>query len=317
MRRVGHDVEPFDTSQFQEAGGTFARRVRSRTVLGGAVSRCNGNLLEFVRSHQFDIAWFDKALFIWSDTVDAIRATGALTIHYNPDNPFGPRRDPGWRVFRRALSHYDVHVVPRECNIADYTRAGARRVMTMQFAYEPTMHFSPPRTWSDKDRLYHVSFVGSPHDQRRQFLIDLWRRHGIRVHVRGPRWNRVLSAKNKKILGGEGPVWSDDYRMEIWRSRILLSFVTHSNLDTVAHRSFEIAACGGFLLAERTADHAAAFREGEEAVFFSTVDECAALIQRYLPDEAARQRIGTAGRQRAVSSGYSNDDTLRRLLDML
>ncbi len=73
------------------------------------------------------------------------------------------------------------------------------------------------------------------------------------------------------------------------------------------HKSFEIAACESFLLAERSPGHLARFVEDEEAVFFEGIDECVAKIRRYLPDEAARARIAAAGRRRAETSGYHND----------
>jgi len=83
------------------------------------------------------------------------------------------------------------------------------------------------------------------------------------------------------------------------------------------HKSFEIAACGGFLLAERSEGHKARFVEGEEAVFFTGFDECVEKIKRYLPDEAARTRIAAAGRARAVRDGYSNDAQVAKILARL
>src|ERR1035441_6458608 len=93
----------------------------------------------------------------------------------------------------------------------------------------------------------------------------------------------------------------------IWKSKINLSFLTHSNQDEFAHKSFEIAACEGFLLVERSEGHLQRFVEDEEAVFFSTIEECVEKVRRYLPDEAARSRIAAAGRARAERSGYHND----------
>jgi spore maturation protein CgeB len=49
------------------------------------------------------------------------------------------------------------------------------------------------------------------------------------------------------------------------------------------------------------------FVEDEEAVFFSSIEECAEKIRRYLPDEAARAKIAAAGRERAERCGYHND----------
>ena len=112
-------------------------------------------------------------------------------------------------------------------------------------------------------------------------------------------------------------MYGKDYREAVWRSKINLSFITHSNQDEFVHKSFEIAACGGFLLAERSAGHVARFVEGEEAVFFTGFEECAAMIARYLPDEAARERIARAGRERAVRGGYSNDAQVGKIVERL
>jgi len=108
-------------------------------------------------------------------------------------------------------------------------------------------------------------------------------------------------------------LYDSDYREGIWRSRINLSFLTHGNQDEYTHKSFEIAACGGFLLAERCAGHAERFVEDEEAVFFSDIEECAAKIRKYLNDESARRKIAAAGQRRAVASGYDNDTQMRKV----
>ena len=115
----------------------------------------------------------------------------------------------------------------------------------------------------------------------------------------------------------DGELYRDDYRNAIWRSRINLSFLTHSNQDEFVHKSFEIAGCGGFLLAERSAGHLQRFKEDEEAVFFSDFEELAEKIRRYLPDEAARQRIAAAGNLRAARDGYHNDRQVGLIIERI
>jgi spore maturation protein CgeB len=61
----------------------------------------------------------------------------------------------------------------------------------------------------------------------------------------------------------------------------------------------------------------ARFREDEEAVFFTGFEECAEKIRRYLLDEAARERISAAGRERAVRDGYSNDAQVAKIVERL
>ena len=118
-----------------------------------------------------------------------------------------------------------------------------------------------------------------------------------------------------KLYRGHGELFREQYRESIWRSKINLSFLTHSNQDEFVHKSFEIAACEGFLLAERSPGHLARFVEDQEAVFFSSIEECVAKIRRYLPHEAARTRIAQAGRLRAERSGYSNDAQMSCVID--
>lgn len=316
MVRLGHQAVGFDTTVYASCGGALASRVRLRTLVGRAVSRLNADLLEAARRGGSDLVWFDKATYVRPGTIRALRAAGIYTVHHNLDNPFGPRRDPGWRLILDALPDYDLHVVPRACNLQDYRQAGARDVVLMPFAFEPGLQFPPPHDWSDRDRINEVVFIGSPYDDRAAFLTELWRRHGIAVRIWGTsRWRSALDSAAYAALVQGTELWDDDYRIGIWRSRICLSFVTHSNCDDVAHKSFEIAGSGGFLLAEDTPGQRAAFVDGEEAVLFRRPADCADRIRRYLPDEAARRRIAAAGRQRAVASGYSNDARIALVLD--
>jgi spore maturation protein CgeB len=218
----------------------------------------------------------------------------------------------------KCIPHFDLHVVQRDKNIADYRERGARDVIKIQTAYEPTIHFPVEGEWSDADRDRGVSFIGTSYDDRPEFLTRLWRECGFPVVISGDRmWRVRLDAEAAKELYTGGELYGKEYREAVWRSKINLSFITHSNQDEFVHKSFEIAGCGGFLLAERSEGHEARFVEDEEAVFFTGFDECAEKIRRYLPDEAARERIAKAGRARAVRDGYGNDAQMRKILERL
>jgi spore maturation protein CgeB len=192
-------------------------------------------------------------------------------------------------------------------------------VIKIQTAYEPTIHFPPPAGSSDADRDREVSFIGTPYDQRGEFLTRLWRDYGIPITISGTDrfWRKAMPADAFTALFRDGELFLQQYREGIWRSKINLSFLTHSNQDEFAHKSFEIAGCGSFLLAERSPGHTERFVEDEEAVFFSTIEECAAKIRRWLPDEAGRARIAAQGAARAKASGYHNDGQVHAILHRL
>lgn len=323
LRRLGlGHVAALDMGAFTKLSG-LAGKLQFRLQAGPDVVRLNRAILETIERERTNVLLCDKVLSLRPITLRKLRQSGVVTVDFVIDNPFGPRRDPGWRLYRRTIPLFDLIGVQRDVSIADYCRRGAREVVRIRTSYEPTVHYPPPVApaavyqtgWTDSDRDRNVSFIGTPYDNRGDFLTRLWRA-GAPIDISGsrPHWQAALSPDAFAGIFRDGELKGAAYREAIWRSRINLAFVTHSNRDQLAHKSFEITACGGFLVAERTPEHMACFREDEEAVFFSDFEECRAKIDRYLNDEPGRARIATAGQCRAQSAGYDNDSVLRGLL---
>lgn len=322
LERLGHSVVSLNAYGY-EPQSEFLKKIVYRVQSGPWVARLNRDILAMAEREKPDIFWADKLLSLRPETLDKLRSLGVVSVSYMIDNAFGPRRDPGWRLYRKDIPHFDLHVVQRDKNMADYKASGARDVIKIQTAYEPTIHFPPPAGWNDADRDRGVSFIGTPYDDRPQFLTRLWKEFDLPVVVSGGLvWKKALGPEATAALyRGHGELFREEYREGIWKSKINLSFITHANQDEFVHKSFEIAACQGFLLAERSAGHLARFVEDEEAVFFSGIEECVARIRHYLPNPEARARIAAAGRARAVRDGYHNDAQVaaivQRLQDLL
>lgn len=316
LERLGHTTVSLNAYGYEPAQ-PMLRKLLFRLQAGPWVERLNRDVLAAAERERPDIFWADKLLSLQPKTLERLRAMGVVTVSYMIDNAFGPRRDPGWRLYRQCIPHFDLHATQRDAKVLDYKAHGARDVIKIQTAYEPTLHFPPPPGWSDRDRDRGVSFIGTPYDERAAFLTRLWREFGAPVVISGvaARWRAQLPREAAEAIYTGGELYGAAYREAIWRSRINLSFLTHSNQDEFVHKSFEIAGCGAFLLAERSEGHLARFVEDEEAVFFSDIEECAAKIRRYLPDEAARARIAAAGQARAVRDGYHNDAQVERILE--
>ncbi len=315
LARLGHDVVEFNFYPY-ESGNWLVRKVVHRVVAGPGVERFNRDILAMAERERPDVFWADKLLWLQPETLGKLRAMGIATVSYMIDNPFGTRKDPGWRLYMKDIPYFDLHVVQRDSNIADYMGRGARDVIKIQTAFEPTIHFPPPAGWSDKDRDRGVSFIGTSYDERPAFLTLLWRECGFPVVISGDaQWKKRLEPDALAALYTGGELYLDGYREGVWRSKINLSFITHANKDEFVHKSFEIAGCGGFLLAERSEGHLARFVEDEEAVFFTGFEECAEKIGRYLPDEAARARIAAAGCARAARDGYHNDAQVGKIVE--
>ena len=268
LERLGHQVVPLNYHSYiarrtlRCAGSSF------RLAMGPHVDRFNRDLVEMAEREKPDLLWADKSLWMRPRTLDRLRSLGIATVSYMIDNPFGPRRDPGWRLYMKCIPHYDLHVVQRDKNIADYRSRGARDVIKIQTAYEPTVHFPPPEGWSDRDRNRDVSFVGTPYDDRAETLTRLSSEFDVAISGNPRQWQRAVTPEVFAKLYREGELFQQKYREAIWRSKINLSFITHSNQDEFVHKSFEIAGCGGFLLAETIAGTHGPLRRGRGGSLF-------------------------------------------------
>ena len=315
LQRLGQEVSAFPLEP-QLPRSFYLREFQFRYPFTAIVQGINEALLRAIDAQQPDVVWFDKPTYFTPRTIREIKERGCQLVCFNQDNPFGPRKDDGWRQFLRVYRQFDLHCVLRAADVARYTAWGLPFVKIL-FSYEPTQHFAPPAGWSDADRDREVAYTGSPLEERPAFLARLGDEFALPLTVAGPRWKRAWPKRLRdKFLTG-GMMEDAAYRETIWRSKVNLAFLTHANEDDIAHKAVEIAACGQFLLAERVPGHQACFEEDREAVFFGSVEECAEKARYYLAHEQARKRIAAAGRLRAERSGYSNDAQLTKVLERL
>jgi spore maturation protein CgeB len=315
LLRLGQTVEVFDTGPYAPRS-YLLNALRDRFPFGALIAPINRHLPRAVRSFQPDVVWFDKPTLFHRASMNAIHKAGARIVFYVQDAPYGPRNDGVWKQFYRVSRMADLHCLVRQADAARYRSWGLPFIQTM-FSFDRQAHFPPPPAWSDDNRDRGVSYIGHPHEDRPAFLMQLARDSGLPIFINGNRWQKILTLEQLRICTVGGHFAGEAYRENIWRSKINLSFVTRANQDDIAHKAVEIAACAGFLLALRTPGHQAAFEEDKEAVFFSSVEECADKARFYLNRPDLREAIGRRARERAVKSGYDNDTQLARILNKL
>jgi hypothetical protein len=149
--------------------------------------------------------------------------------------------------------------------------------------------------------------------ERGPFMLDLLRA-GVPLRIFGPRWSR---APEYPLLSGVvADRYMDDaeYVGAIAEARIALALLSRGNRDLHTTRSLEIPAIGTLLLAERTADHAAMYRDGEEAVLWDDAAECARGCLSLLADPGRVAAIAAAGRARLLRNGHLNETVLATIL---
>jgi spore maturation protein CgeB len=233
-----------------------------------------------------------------------------MFVSLQEDNPFGDRRRerPLWEAFIECIPYYDLNFVKREIDVADYKLHGAREVAIFVHGYFGPI-FHPIESSPLAQGEHQTVFVGTAIDHRVRYVHRLIRKEQIPLQVFGNKWNRtaIYYIERQHFHAALNHI---DYVNTIHKSNICLGFVSSSNHDEYTHRSFEIPASGGFLLAERTRKHLEMYREGEEAEFFGSVEECADKIRFYLSNESSRLKIAYAGRLRCEKAKYGLEHTM-------
>src|SRR5207237_639841 len=83
--------------------------------------------------------------------------------------------------------------------------------------------------------------------------------------------------------------------------------------DETTTRTYEIPACGGFMLHERNEEVLELYEEGKEIACFDSAEELREKILYYLRHQQERERIALAGYKRCVPA-YSYDNRMSEIV---
>jgi len=314
IEALGFSVTPFDTKSYASQGNRLEQAVALRTGLGRHISSLNRDVCDQADQTNYDVAFVTKGVQLRERTVQrlAARARSGEVLHLAIDSMFTDNRS---RHFFGSIPHYTALFTDKRFEEGAYWTAGARRVFLfdqpygLRFDATDKIHAARARV-PESD----VCFIGhcQPHYQTKlKSVADM----GVDLKIWGPGWSSFAERETwaRGLVMGEG-LWGADYPAALSRARIGIGLLSKRIPEQATTRSVEIPAAGTLLLAERSARHAAMFREGVEAEFFSDEDEMRAKIARYLKDEPARARIAAAGAARTRRS-YNMVDTVRSIFD--
>jgi hypothetical protein len=238
---------------------------------------------------SFDVVWVDKGLWISPSTLDQLRALQprARFVSYSPDDMLNPANQSP--RYLKSIGRYDLHITTKSYNVAELEELGAKEVLFVDNAFDPSIHRPVELSREDEARFAaDAGFVGFFEEDRAELMYQL-AAAGIRVTVRGPNW---------RLFGKSHPL------LEVRKA--------YRDLQTT--RSIEIPGCRAFMLAERTAEHRRLFTEGKEAEFFGSFEELLAKCRYYLAHDLERRKIAAAGYRRC-HAGYTNAQRLSSMLE--
>lgn len=255
-----------------------------------------------------------RGLAIGPDDVRRLQAFAGQVINVNHDDFFS-HYPTNWSVLQRdAIPVYDRLFVTKEVNVAE-TRARGGRPEFLPFAYDPSIH-RPVASEDDEHLDSDVTFIGTYVEERLPLLERLVTRVPASYAFRGAGWDRLPARSPLRPYVIPAPVFGPEMAKVIGRASVSLGLLRRGNRDDHTQRTFEIPACGGVFLGERTWRHAAYFREGVECELFDPNDpaELAAKVRLLLTDPGRRESIRSAGLAAVRAQHHTYDDRVAQIV---
>jgi len=279
------------------------------------------------------------ALFTWdADNVQSLRELGFGNVHYLPLATDAARFRPGLPAGPEAW-RADVSFVGDSMSRAVAESLSAcPPVPELKRGYEAIAAGFGESAERGVDE--HLSRAHPALAARLRALPDVAARLACESLVtweatRQYRWACVRAlAPFRPLVAGDAEGWRKafgpgatarflprlDYYADLPRfypmSRVSLNCTSRQMKGAVNQRVFDVPACGGFVLTDRREQLAQLFEPGREVIVYDTPQDIAELVERYLRDDQARERISLAARAR-ILAGHTYEHRLDGLLSVM
>ena len=243
-------------------------------------------------------------------TLRALGVQGVVCVNYSTDDPWNPGLRTLWHL--RALPEYAAVFTTRRANTGELARLGCGEVHYLPFGYDEGLFSGSAHAGSRPGP--DVLFVGGADRDRVAFIGEFLRADGPRVALVGGYWPRVPALRHYAL----GLLAPESLAALSVAAKVNLCLVRRANRDGHVMRSFEIAAVGGCMLAEDTAEHRKIFGpDGEAVVYFQNAAEAAARARDLVADPVERARLAAAVRTRIWRGAHTYRDRLRVILEVV
>ena len=293
-------------------------RILRRAVRPAIAAEYNRQVVREAICYRPDVLIAFKGTLVQPSTLRTLRGHGVLSVNYYPDNSLfghGPH-------LPRAAPEYDCMFYTKPFWEADVRGADIRlhNAIYVQHGYDPELHKPYPLNAGDLAEYRHdVVYVGIfTHYKERMLarLLDL--RPGLDLAIWGNGWLKQCNDANVRRCVKGFALTGTLYPKALQAGRICLAILAGksgraSQSDETSTRTFEIPACGGFMIHERTPEVLTFYNEGSEIECFSSVGELSEKIDHYLEHPEQREAVARGGYRRCVPS-YAYDTRMREIL---
>ena len=313
LRRHGCVVSTVDEWQYLPQATSLALKVLCRLAERWQIDGYNEAILRACERFQVDVFFTVKGNYIQERTVRALGERGVTTVNFYPDTSARTHR----ALEFESLRAYRVFFVAKGFQAADARGWGVAEPIFIPHGYDAEVHRELAGFGAAK--APEVCFVANRTAHKEELLdaaIREWPEMPLRIYGGG--WGMArISEGIRSRWEGWAPA-GDAYAEVLQRYLINLAILSGkvdgaSQGDETTTRTFEVPACAGFMLHERTPEVLTLFREGEEIGCFDGARELVEKVQWHLAHRAETEAMAARGRARCVPA-YSCDARVGEML---
>ena len=200
-----------------------------------------------------------------------------------------------------CLPVFDLVACYSQSGVDPLQRLGARKVVWIPLAGDPTMHTLAEPLDGDVARYgADVTFIGGWRPEREAILSSLG---SFSLKIWGPDWGRRCRGNSviRESWQG-GPLYEADFAKAIANSKISLNIIDPTNFPAANMRFFEVPLAGGLQVSSPCPEMDREFIHGEDIFYYRDVDELTKLIDSLLTDTATRTRVSQSGHAKVLAT---------------
>jgi hypothetical protein len=294
-------------------------RIASRLLSGLQSRELESVILDAINGLDPDVVVFYKGAGIRAGLLKTISRMKIPTVNVFPDN--SPHAHG--RQLKEAMGYYNlvISAKPFHPGLWQSVYGYKNPCLCVPHGYDPLVHLWPDQSLT---QTYDVALCATwrpEYDRLMRQLAGELTGDSITVAISGSGWpsHRFQLPHNWKCFGPrEGRAYGEFLRS----AKIVIAPLNRdANIQGVQQpgdedstRSYELAAAHCFFLHQRSKYIETVYDDKKEVPFWSSAAELAALIRRWLPDEAGRRTMAAKAHARAVPA-YSIPDRAASVLN--
>ena len=227
---------------------------------------------------------------------------------FNPDDPYNDSNSN--KNIRSLISKYDAYFTYSK----EILKTLQKNEKTPIFHVPLASDFSVFKKKLNKNKKFPISFIGNYDLERETYLKDL--REINNLFIFGVNWKR--KCKNMRLQPRFfEPKINSEFCETVQASIVNLNILRQQNKNSQNMRTFEIPACGGFVLHEFSEEVAEMFEEGRNIEFFRDVNEMNEKIEFYLKNPEKAEIVGENGWKNVSENNHTYAERVKKIIQIV